>query len=155
MLAPATATCRAVRTLTAEIAVSGSAGGHRLRGRLSAGVAAPASVRLEAVAPFGPPLFIFVAMGDDAALLLPVMEIVWQHGKSTIAKRGGIAGASEQDDRQYEDSREAVRSSLLLPCDYRQVTDLGQLGYESGDRVSVRFPKSCTVPARSPSARCH
>ena len=28
--------------------------GHRVRGRLSAGVAAPASVRLEAVAPFGP-----------------------------------------------------------------------------------------------------
>jgi hypothetical protein len=81
-LAQATATCRAVRTLTAEIAVSGSAGGHRLRGRLAAGVAAPASVRLEAVAPFGPPLFIFVAMGDDAALLLPRDGRVLEHGRA-------------------------------------------------------------------------
>ena len=70
-LADATATCRAVRTLTAEVSVRGSAGGHRLRGRLLAGVAAPASARLEAVAPFGPPIFIFVATGDDATLLLP------------------------------------------------------------------------------------
>ena len=47
------AACRAIRTLTAEVAVSGSAGGHRVRARLSAGVSAPASARLEAVAPFG------------------------------------------------------------------------------------------------------
>jgi hypothetical protein len=81
-LAQATGGCRAVRTLTAEIAVSGSAGGHRLRGRLSAGVAAPASVRLEAVAPFGPPLFIFVATGDDAGLLLPRDGRVLEHGRA-------------------------------------------------------------------------
>ncbi len=78
----ATSACRALRTLTAEIAVSGSAGGHRLRGRLSAGVAAPASARLEAVAPFGPPLFIFVATGDDATLLLPRDERVLAHGQA-------------------------------------------------------------------------
>src|SRR5687768_4941678 len=58
-LAQATAACRGIRTLTAEIALSGTAGGRRVRGRLSAGVAAPASVRLEAVAPFGPPVFVF------------------------------------------------------------------------------------------------
>lgn len=81
-LAQATAACRALRTLTAEIAVSGSAGGHRLRGRLSAGVAAPASARLEAVAPFGPPLFIFVATGDDATLFLPRDERVLTHGQA-------------------------------------------------------------------------
>jgi hypothetical protein len=80
-LAQATAACRAVRTLTAEVAVSGSAAGHRLRGRLSAGIAAPASVRLEAVAPFGPPLFIFVATGDDAGLLLPRDGRVLEHGR--------------------------------------------------------------------------
>ena len=64
-----------------ELAVSGSAGGRRLRGRLLAGVAAPASVRLEAVAPFGQPLFIFVATGDDATLLLPRDERVLEHGR--------------------------------------------------------------------------
>jgi outer membrane lipoprotein-sorting protein len=80
-LAQATGTCRTIRTLTAEVAVSGSAGGHRLRGRLSVGVAAPASARLEAVAPFGPPVFIFVATGDEATLLLPRDARVLEHGR--------------------------------------------------------------------------
>jgi hypothetical protein len=80
-LAQATTACRAIRTLTAEIAVSGSAAGQRVRGRLSAGVAAPASARLEAVAPFGPPVFIFVAVNDDASLLLPRDDRVLEHGR--------------------------------------------------------------------------
>ena len=80
-LAQATAACRGIRTLTAEIAISGSAGGRRVRGRLLAGVAAPASVRLEAPAPFGPPVFIFVATGNDATLLLPRDERVLEHGR--------------------------------------------------------------------------
>jgi hypothetical protein len=79
-LAQATAACRAVRTLTAEVAASGRAAGSRFRGRLLTGVAAPASARIEAVAPFGPPLFIFVATGDDATLLLPRDERVLEHG---------------------------------------------------------------------------
>ena len=41
----------------------------------------PASVRLEAVAPFGQPLFFFVATGDDATLLLPRDERVLEHGR--------------------------------------------------------------------------
>ncbi|MBI3493565.1 MAG: hypothetical protein HY047_17565 [Acidobacteria bacterium] len=80
VLAQATRACRAVRTLTAEVAVSGSANGRRVRGRLSAGVAAPASARLEAVAPFGPPIFIFVATGGDATLLLSRDNRVFEHG---------------------------------------------------------------------------
>jgi hypothetical protein len=80
-LAQATAACRGIRTLTAEIAISGSAGGRRVRGRLSAGIAAPASVRLEALAPFGPPVFIFVANNDDATLLLPRDDRVLEHGR--------------------------------------------------------------------------
>src|SRR5262245_7714741 len=54
----ATATCRAVNAMTAEVAASGSVGGQKLRGRLLLGAAAPASARLEAIAPFGQPLFI-------------------------------------------------------------------------------------------------
>jgi hypothetical protein len=80
-LATATADCRGVRTLTAEVAASGKVGGRRIRVRMSAGVAAPASARLEAVAPFGPPIFILVATGDDATLLLPRDERVLQHGR--------------------------------------------------------------------------
>lgn len=81
-LTQATAVCRAIRTLTAEVGVSGKVSGERFRARLSVGVAAPASARLEAVAPFGPPIFILVATDDDATLLLPRDERVLQHGRS-------------------------------------------------------------------------
>lgn len=88
----ATSACRAVRTLTAEISVSGSVGGRRVRARLSAGVAAPASARLEAVAPFGQPLFIFVATGGEATLLLPRDGRVLQHGRPDAVLEA-VAGA--------------------------------------------------------------
>jgi len=80
-LVQASRECRAVRTLTAEVAASGKAAGSRFRGRLSVGVAAPASVRIEAVAPFGPPVFIFVATDDDATLLLPRDDRILEHGR--------------------------------------------------------------------------
>lgn len=80
-LAQITAACASIRTLTGELAVTGSAAGRRLRGRLLAGVAVPASVRLEAVAPFGQPLFFFVATGGEATLLLPRDERVLEHGR--------------------------------------------------------------------------
>jgi hypothetical protein len=67
----ATASCREVRTLSAELAISGRAGGQKVRGRVTAGLAAPASVRLEGTAPFGPPVFILAAEGGRATLLLP------------------------------------------------------------------------------------
>lgn len=92
VLAQATAACRSVRTLTAEIALRGTAAGRRLRARLSAGVAAPASVRLEAPAPFGPPVFIFVAIDEDATLLLPRDERVIEHGRPD-AVLDAVAGA--------------------------------------------------------------
>lgn len=78
-LTEATSTCHGVTALSAEIGVSGSVGGERLRGRLLAALAAPASVRLEAVAPFGPPVFILVAQGAAATLLLPRDERVLEH----------------------------------------------------------------------------
>lgn len=80
-LAEATKGCAGVSSLTAEIAVSGSVGGHGVRGRLLAGMAAPASARLEAVAPFGQPVFIFVARGAEATLLLPRDGRVLEHGQ--------------------------------------------------------------------------
>jgi outer membrane lipoprotein-sorting protein len=79
VLADATRACSAVSTITAEIGVTGSVGGRRLRTRLTAGLAAPASARLEAAAPFGAPLFILVATGNDATLLLPHDGRVVEH----------------------------------------------------------------------------
>jgi outer membrane lipoprotein-sorting protein len=80
-VADATSTCRAVSTITAEITAAGSVGGQRFRARLSAGLAPPASARLEAAAPFGAPMFILVANGNDATLLLPHDGRVLEHGR--------------------------------------------------------------------------
>lgn len=57
--------------MTAELALSGRAGGRGVRGRAIAGFELPGSLRLEGVAPFGPPAFILAARGTTATLLLP------------------------------------------------------------------------------------
>jgi hypothetical protein len=72
-----------VRTISAEVAVSGSVGGHRLRGRLLAGLAAPSSVYIEAPAPFGAPLFVLGGTATDATLLLPRDRRVLEHGRTS------------------------------------------------------------------------
>jgi hypothetical protein len=71
----AAGSCRGVRTLTAELALSGRAGETGLRGRVQAGFA-PGGIRLEGVAPFGQPVFILVGTPSDATLLLPRDERV-------------------------------------------------------------------------------
>jgi hypothetical protein len=80
ILAQATRTCRGIRTFTAEIAVQADRSARAGRAPPRAGLAAPASARLEAVAPFGEPLFIFAATGNDATLLLPRDRRVLEHG---------------------------------------------------------------------------
>ena len=67
----ATRQCAGLKTLTSEIRLSGNAGGERLRGTLHAGLAAPAALRLEAVAPFGPPVFILAGRDNRATLFFP------------------------------------------------------------------------------------
>jgi hypothetical protein len=67
----ATKTCRGVRTLTAEGSLSGRVGGQRVRGRVHLGLAESNALRLEAVAPFGPPAFILAAQDGEGTLLLP------------------------------------------------------------------------------------
>jgi outer membrane lipoprotein-sorting protein len=68
--AEATARCRGVRTLSAELALSGHAGGQKLRGRILAGFAEPGRVRLEAPAPFGRAVFTLVVRDGTATLVL-------------------------------------------------------------------------------------
>ena len=67
-LSQATLACRMVSSITAEVGVTGSIKGQRLRARLIAGLAAPASARLEAFV-FSQQVFIFAARGNDATLL--------------------------------------------------------------------------------------
>jgi hypothetical protein len=66
----ATERCRDVRSMAAVLSISGKAGSHRLRAKLDAGFEAPARVRLEFPAP-GKPIFVYVAVGEDATLVLP------------------------------------------------------------------------------------
>jgi hypothetical protein len=90
-LAQASAVCRGIRTLSAEVAASGKVSGQRFRAKLLIGVAAPASARIEAVAPFGAPIFILAAADDDTTLLLPRDERVLQHGRAAEVL-GAVAG---------------------------------------------------------------
>jgi len=82
-LTQATTACRAVRTISAEVGVSGSVGGHRVRGQLLVGLADPAAVRLEALAPAGPPVFIFVARADTATVLVSNDNRFLERGEPT------------------------------------------------------------------------
>lgn len=69
--AAATSECANLSSMTAEIGLSGRAMGERVRGRLIAGFATPASLRLEGVAPFGPPVFVLAARDDRGTILFP------------------------------------------------------------------------------------
>jgi hypothetical protein len=83
--------CRAVRSLSAELAISGRVGREKLRGRVIAGFATPGRIRLEAVAPFGPPVFILAASGPSATLLLPREHQVLA-GEPASAILGALVG---------------------------------------------------------------
>jgi outer membrane biogenesis lipoprotein LolB len=63
--------CRAARSITATLGLSGRAGEQRLRGNVDAGFEAPEKVRLEMRAPIGRPVFILAADGPSATLYLP------------------------------------------------------------------------------------
>ena len=77
-----------MRTLTAELALSGRAGDQKVRGRALAGFQTPDAMRLEGLAPFGAPAFILVARGGEATLLLPRDDRVLRD-----ASAGEILGA--------------------------------------------------------------
>ena len=126
-LVEATTACQGVRTLSAEVAVSGSVADQGVRGRMLIGLAAPDRARIEAVAPFGQPVFIFVATNADATLLLPRDQRVLEHGKpadvlEAVAGipldgrdlRGALTGCPSAPD---------VESGRALGDDWRLVSD--------------------------------
>lgn len=72
----ASAECAGITSLSAALGLSGRAGRTKLRGRIDAGFAAPADLRLEGVAPFGKPVFVLVSRDGRATLVLPRDERV-------------------------------------------------------------------------------
>ena len=85
--------CAGVRTLTAELGLSGRAGDQRLRGRVIAGFERPSSMRLEGAAPFGPAAFILVARANAATLLLPRESRIVRNARPE-AILGALTGVS-------------------------------------------------------------
>lgn len=63
--------CRDIQVMTAELRLSGRAGTTKLRGTISAGLAAPADIVLEGHAPIGKSVFILMGRGGTSTLLLP------------------------------------------------------------------------------------
>ena len=132
VVAEATRACRAVATVTAELAVSGSVGGRRTRGRLLIGLAPPASARLEAVAPFGQPFFIFAARDGEATLLLTRERRVLQQGRpdAVLEAVTGVpldAGSLRTvligctDDPQFERVRSMGEQWRMAPEGFRRL----------------------------------
>ncbi len=66
-----TTACAGARTFTAELGLAGQVGAERLRGRVLAGFMRPDAMRLEGLAPLGPPAFVLVSSGGVATLVLP------------------------------------------------------------------------------------
>jgi hypothetical protein len=94
----ATRSCRAIRDISAEIAVRGKIDGDRVRVRLLVGLAAPASARIEATAPFGAPLFILAGVNDAVTLLFPRDNRVLERGalEETLAALTGLPLSAEE-----------------------------------------------------------
>lgn len=118
----ATASCRSIHTLTAEVRLSGRAGTERLRGRLLAGLAEPASMRLEALSPFGPPAFILVGRADRATLLLPKDDLVLRNERPAGVLDALAGLAFEPDDLRV----------ALTGCATTAVTARSGRGYDGG-----------------------
>jgi hypothetical protein len=71
LFATVTSACAKVESLTAEAALSGRVDRGRVRGRLHVGLTSAGQIRLEAVAPFGQPLFTLAGNTERATLWLP------------------------------------------------------------------------------------
>jgi outer membrane lipoprotein-sorting protein len=158
--AQATGVCRGLRTLTAEVTATGRAAGSRFRGRLSVGVAAPASARIEAVAPFGPPVFIFVATGDDATLLLPRDDRILEHGRpeEVLNAVAGVPLSAADLHATLTGCAPAISAPQghERGTDWRVVTDGGRAGgdelYLHRDRASQPWELVAVIHRRPASA---
>jgi hypothetical protein len=106
----ATKACRDVRSLTAEAGLSGRLAGQKLRGRLHMGLADENSMRLELVAPFGPPGFVLVAQGGEGTLLLPRDNAVVK-AAPTVELIDALAGL-----RLSPDELRAVATGCVAPA---------------------------------------
>jgi outer membrane lipoprotein-sorting protein len=159
-VAEATGKCRAIQSMAADAAVSGSAGGRRLRARLSLGLQAPGSARLEAIGPFARPLFILVARGDEATLLLNDDNRVLERGRPDAVLEAltgvplGAAGLRETL-TGCPSPAAAAGTGRQLGDDWRSVADASGVVYlhREGPRAPWRVVAAIQRPAEGPEWR--
>jgi hypothetical protein len=130
----ATAACKGFRSIEGELALSGRAGGERVRGRVLTGLEAGGAVRLEAPAPFGAPFFILAGRNETATLILPrERRVLKDTAVSAVLERltGLALGA--------DDLRRIVSGCLVdqaIPADGRQFAGGWQAVTIGPDRVA-------------------
>jgi outer membrane biogenesis lipoprotein LolB len=83
----ATSQCRGLRTLKAELSLSGQANGDRIRGRVHSGFESGGALRLEGIAPFGPPAFILAGRDDTATLQMRDRRVLANTRVSQVLER--------------------------------------------------------------------
>ena len=110
--------CRAVRSLSAEMSVSGSAIGQRLRGRVLVGLSEPGAALLDAAAPFGASIFLYAARDGQATLLLPRDRRVLRDGEPA-AVLAAVTGVPLGPD----DLRRALTGCVGAGADGRATVD--------------------------------
>jgi len=137
-LEQASAACRSIHTLTAAVAVSGHAGGDKVRGRLLAGASRPASLRLEGVAPFGPPLFVLAAADRHATLFFPRSHEVVRD------EPGPVLEALTRVPLTAADALAALTGCPLseAPATSGRVFDRGRAAIEHADRATTYLARA-------------
>ena len=109
-------------------------GGQKVRGRLAVGMLAPASVYLEAPAPFGAPLFVFAAATDDDATLFAFHTIVFFESVDTSRAPSSLKSTFST---QFECS--------FNSCLFRPVARSHRMTTLSFEQVAARSPARVTA----------
>lgn len=122
-----------MRTIEAELGLSGNAGRQRLRGRVIAGFA-PGAMQMEGVAPFGSPAFILAADATRGTLLLPRDNRVLENAAPQAILDALIGVALGPDDL-----RAAISGCFVAQSDPSSGREYGP------DWISVELPSGATA----------
>ncbi len=136
------ARCRAVRTWSAELSVSGRVGGDRVRGRILAGFERGGLMRLEGLAPFGAPIFVLAARDGNATLLLTRDRRVLERAEPASVLEALTGVALTPDDLM----------GALTGCVASNTTPRDAVAYQGG-WVAVNLAGSATAYLRRDGTR--
>jgi hypothetical protein len=137
--------CGGVRTLQAELNLSGRAGQETLRGRVHAGFSRPASMRLEGVGPFGGAVFILVTRGETATLLLSREDRVLR-GARPEEILGRLIGVSLAPADLLAILTGCVMPSPRVSAGRLHANGMASLDLEGGATLYLRRPASVWLP---------